>query len=250
MPCEECENGLYKWGETGECQYETLEDCQLANQGEYLEETLKPKYNHEEDVEYTLNFTEEQMKELHSNGELIVHVEDGDREMVIKFTYGHEEKRQEHEEEEEYYAKSRLNSTAYDYATTLIREDKIDKDSDWSFSTEEENALLGEDGDDWDNYAKWFLLEDEDANEETKERYKFPFGKDGKIYRKALTAIRQRAAQFNYDDVFEAAGKLIDMIDEEKALAMDCSVLTASMLDEELDEYINKIADSIKKLNG
>ncbi len=248
MPCEECENGLYKWGQTGECQYETLEDCQLANQGEYLEETLKPSYNHEEDVEYTLNFTEEQMKELHSNGELIVHVEDGDREMVIKFTYDHEETRQEHEEEEELYAMSRLNSTAYDYATTLIKEDKIDKVSDWSFSSEEENALLGEDGDDWDNYAKWFLLENEDANEETKERYKFPFGKDGKIYRKALTAIRQRAAQFNYDDVFEAAGKLIDMIDEEKALAMDCSVLTASMLDEELDEYINKIADSIKKL--
>ena len=41
MPCEECEEGLYKWGKTGECMYETLEDCQLANQGEYLEEVLK-----------------------------------------------------------------------------------------------------------------------------------------------------------------------------------------------------------------
>ena len=53
MPCEECENGYYKWGKTGECMYETLEDCQLANQGEYLEETLKPTYNHEEDVDFS-----------------------------------------------------------------------------------------------------------------------------------------------------------------------------------------------------
>jgi|TARA_B100002052_G_C15887171_1_gene602105 histidinol dehydrogenase len=87
MPCEECENGKYKWGETGECEYETLEDCQLANQGEYLEETIKPKYNHEEDVDYTMNFTQEQMEELHTNGEVIVHVEEEGKEMVIKFTY-------------------------------------------------------------------------------------------------------------------------------------------------------------------
>ena len=47
MPCEECENGYYKWGKTGECEYETLEDCQLANQGEYLEDVVKKeKYNH------------------------------------------------------------------------------------------------------------------------------------------------------------------------------------------------------------
>ena len=87
MPCEECENGKYKWGQTGECEYETLEDCQLANQGEQLEETIKPKYNHEEDVDYTMNFTQEQMEELHTNGEVIVHLEEEGKEMVIKFTY-------------------------------------------------------------------------------------------------------------------------------------------------------------------
>jgi len=244
MPCEECENGYYKWGRTGECQYETLEDCQLANQGEYLEETFKPTYNQEEEVDYTMKFTQDQMEELHTNGEVIVHLEEDGKEMVIKFTYDKEKR----EEEEEVYAKSRLNSKGYDHATTLVEGDNVNKDSEWSFTSEDGNALLGEDGDDWDNYAKWFLLVDEDAKEETKGRYKFPFGKDGKIYRKALTAIRQRAAQFDYVDVFEAAGKLIDMIDEEKALAMDYSGLTAAMLDEELDEYINKIADSIKRL--
>ena len=98
MPCEQCEEGLYKWGETGECLYETLEDCQLANQEEYLEETLKPKY--EEEIDWTYNFTEEQMKELHDDGKLIVKVEKEEQEsMTLLFTYDKEEKEEEREEE-------------------------------------------------------------------------------------------------------------------------------------------------------
>ena len=30
MPCTKCEEG-YKWGETGECKYDTLQDCESAN---------------------------------------------------------------------------------------------------------------------------------------------------------------------------------------------------------------------------
>ena len=30
MPCTKCEEG-YKWGETGECEYDTLQDCEQAN---------------------------------------------------------------------------------------------------------------------------------------------------------------------------------------------------------------------------
>tara|TARA_R110002051_G_scaffold1515_1_gene8365 strand:- start:14827 stop:15600 length:774 start_codon:yes stop_codon:yes gene_type:complete len=257
MPCEECEEGLYKWGETGECLYETLEDCQLANQGEYLEETLKPKSD--KPVDWTYNFTKDQMEELHDDGELLVEVEREDEDsLTLLFTYEKEEEEkeleedieEEKEEEEEIYAKSKLNSKGYDNAASLVESDNVNKDSDWSFSSEDGNALLGEDGDDWENYAKWFLLENEDASEETKDRYKFPFGKEGKIYRSALSAIRQRAGQFGYDDVFEAAGKLIEMIDKEEddELENAYSKLTKSMLDDELDEYIDRITSAIKKL--
>ena len=31
MPCTECKEGLYKWGETGECEYSTLQECEDAN---------------------------------------------------------------------------------------------------------------------------------------------------------------------------------------------------------------------------
>tara|TARA_R110000744_G_scaffold30329_3_gene71846 strand:- start:6231 stop:6944 length:714 start_codon:yes stop_codon:yes gene_type:complete len=32
MPCIKCENEKWKWGENGECQYDTLEECKSANQ--------------------------------------------------------------------------------------------------------------------------------------------------------------------------------------------------------------------------
>ena len=31
MPCTKCEEGKYKWGETGECEYATKQDCESAN---------------------------------------------------------------------------------------------------------------------------------------------------------------------------------------------------------------------------
>ena len=40
MPCEECENGKYKWGKTGECKYETKEACEKSNPKKYSK--MKP----------------------------------------------------------------------------------------------------------------------------------------------------------------------------------------------------------------
>ena len=31
MPCTKCKDGKYKWGETGECEYDTLQECEDAN---------------------------------------------------------------------------------------------------------------------------------------------------------------------------------------------------------------------------
>jgi len=31
MPCTKCEEGKYKWGKTGDCEYDTLQECEDAN---------------------------------------------------------------------------------------------------------------------------------------------------------------------------------------------------------------------------
>ena len=39
MPCYECENGKWKFGQTGECQYDSKSECETANKDYYAEET-------------------------------------------------------------------------------------------------------------------------------------------------------------------------------------------------------------------
>jgi|TARA_R110000824_G_scaffold323541_1_gene510486 hypothetical protein len=42
MPCKECENGKVKWGETGDCQYESIAECEEANK-DYYEDMKETK---------------------------------------------------------------------------------------------------------------------------------------------------------------------------------------------------------------
>ena len=109
-----------------------------------------------------------------------------------------------------------LNKAGSSHARELIKSGRVDSSGDWSFSAEDGNALLGKDGADWKNYGSYFLGEDTSQPEQTKERYKYPFGKDGKLYRSALTAIRQRSAQQNEKDLFDAAGELLSSIEGDK----------------------------------
>ena len=41
MPAEECNNGMWKWGETGECKYETQKEAEEDNKDYYEEEKIK-----------------------------------------------------------------------------------------------------------------------------------------------------------------------------------------------------------------
>jgi len=42
MPCEECENGKYKWGKTGSCKYDTKAECEEDNK-DYYEDMKETK---------------------------------------------------------------------------------------------------------------------------------------------------------------------------------------------------------------
>lgn len=99
------------------------------------------------------------------------------------------------------------------YARALITAGKVDKTAAWSWDAADQNALLGASGSDWTTYAKAHLGEDKSQTDKTRDRWKYPFAKNGKIYRSALVAIRQRSAQQNDTGVYAAAGALIDQID-------------------------------------
>jgi hypothetical protein len=107
----------------------------------------------------------------------------------------------------------RVNQTSLRKAQTFIRQGKIDATSSWSFSAADGNKLLGPD-DDWKNYASFHLAEDTGAEEETKARYKYPWGKNDKIYRRGVIAIKARASAQGETAIAGAADSLLQAIDK------------------------------------
>jgi hypothetical protein len=67
-----------------------------------------------------------------------------------------------------------LNLASESYAHSLVAARKVDRSSAWSFDAADGNALLGKNGDDWENYSRHHLGLDRSANDKTKARYKFP----------------------------------------------------------------------------
>jgi len=112
----------------------------------------------------------------------------------------------------------KLNTKGKTKANTLINQGKMDRETSRSFSAADGNAILG-DHPDYREYAKWFLGIDDGADKETKGAYKYPFGKDGKVYRSALIAIRQRSSQQEEMEIYDAAGALLEKIDGDKKKA-------------------------------
>ena len=64
MPCKQCKEGKYKWGNTGECKYDSKESCEKANPKKYnkMRPTPLGKKTYEE--------YEKELKEFNNSNEL------------------------------------------------------------------------------------------------------------------------------------------------------------------------------------
>jgi hypothetical protein len=96
------------------------------------------------------------------------------------------------------------------HGQNLIRGRQYESNSEWSEAqpSTEENRFVDENG--WEVFAKWHLAYNTDASEETKSRYKFPFGDFRKLHRSALVAAKQRAGSEDYDEVQSAADRPLE----------------------------------------
>src|SRR4051812_25431115 len=107
-----------------------------------------------------------------------------------------------------------FNASGESHAKSLIDAGKFDESSPWAFSAEDGDKLLSPQGDNWAAYAQFHLAEVDEAADDTKVRWSYPYGKDGKVYRNALRAIRSRASHQGATDIFDAASRLMSRIDE------------------------------------
>jgi hypothetical protein len=112
----------------------------------------------------------------------------------------------------------RVNDAAVKHARKLIDDGKVDVDTEWSDaapSADDGNAEIEKHG--YDGYGAWHLGIDPDASEDTKGRYKFPYGDFSKVNRAALIHGKQRAAQNDHDEIERAFDDLLQHLDAKRS---------------------------------
>jgi hypothetical protein len=109
-----------------------------------------------------------------------------------------------------------LNRRAFAHAKELVEEGKFvsDERDAWSEhqpSAREENEFIERHG--FGEYAKWYLGINDQASENTKARYEFPYGDFEKVHRCGVLTVESRAGQYKHFDIENAAADLHGMID-------------------------------------
>ena len=112
-----------------------------------------------------------------------------------------------------------LNEGSFLYAQEQVEQGRVlmDLRNAWSEhrpSAADENDFIRQHG--FAEYAKWHLGIDDRHAENTKARYKFPFGDFKNIHRSALLAVKSRARQYGYIDIENVANRLLEMIESKE----------------------------------
>jgi hypothetical protein len=113
--------------------------------------------------------------------------------------------------------KYRLNDSAVKHARTLIDHGDFDDSTDWSEaapSADDTNKLIDKKG--FDEFTVWHLAINEDASEDTKGRFAFPYGDFSKVNRAALIHAKQRASQNDHAEIEKAAADLLEHLDHRR----------------------------------
>ncbi len=116
----------------------------------------------------------------------------------------------------------KLNEDAFAFAVQLVKQGHFiaDGKGEWSEhrpSTDEENEFIRVHG--FSEYAKWHLGVDARYPENTKGRYKFPYGDFRNVHRCGVLAVQSRAGEYRYSDIENAAAQLRAMIEATRKAA-------------------------------
>jgi hypothetical protein len=114
------------------------------------------------------------------------------------------------------FKRVKLNQDALTYAKQLINGGHVvvDRKGAWAKdrpSIELENEFIQQHG--FGEYAKWHLGIDERYAENTKRRYKFPYGDFKNVHRCGVLAVQNRAGEYRYFEIENAAAQLREMLE-------------------------------------
>lgn len=111
-----------------------------------------------------------------------------------------------------------LNKSAFERAKERVAEGRfiLDERDAWSEhrpTASQENSFIRRYG--FHEYRTWHLGVDTEEPENTKGRYKFPYGDFSDIHQCAVLSAESRAGQYKYRDIELAAAHLHGMLMEE-----------------------------------
>jgi hypothetical protein len=110
-----------------------------------------------------------------------------------------------------------VNQAGVAHARELIDAGEYDDSTEWSEAApsaadgNEEREEEGQQG-----YAEWHLAVDESKGEDTKGRYRFPYGDFSRVNRAALIHAKQRASQNDHPEIEQAADGLLQRLDAKR----------------------------------
>jgi hypothetical protein len=104
-----------------------------------------------------------------------------------------------------------LNDMAFGFAMEFVKQGNFTADATGAWtehrpSPDEENEFIRVHG--FAGYAKWHLGIDRRFPENSKQRYKFPYGDFKNVHRCGLLAAKARARQYGYPEIENAAAEL------------------------------------------
>jgi len=107
-----------------------------------------------------------------------------------------------------------LNKRVFEHAKRLVEKgsyvfDEKDMGSEHQPSAQEGNEYIEEYG--FEEFGKWYSGVETDEKEDTKGRYKFQHSNFAKVYRCGVIAAENRAIQYKYNDIEQAAAHLHDI---------------------------------------
>jgi hypothetical protein len=127
----------------------------------------------------------------------------------------------------------KINENAVAFASQLIQEGHLIADGKGAWREHKpspgvENEFIRVHG--FAEYAKWHLAIDSRFAENTKRRYKFPYGDFKNVHRCALLAVKARARQHGHAEIQSAAAELERAIKDKPPINTDLHRLKNSSL--------------------
>lgn len=110
----------------------------------------------------------------------------------------------------------RVNWHGQERAREMIEHGKV-RHGVFKFDDEDERSMLGQEGTDLETHSAHHLGVDYDKPPMSKSRHRYPMGKEGHVYTRALHGIRNAAHEAGHGDIRDSASALLGHIKSEQA---------------------------------